>query len=94
MAGFRSFRHQRFFRNSEGQITIWQWPNVPLWGWIIFKVLGLIDTTPALRSGFGKISTAFIFTWAFLEIADGDNYFRRLLGAVVMLLIIIGFFSS
>jgi hypothetical protein len=92
MINTKELKEQHFFRDKDGHIVIWQWPNVPLWGWIIFKALSLLITATPWHAGFGHLSTAFLFTWAYLEITDGDAYFRRLLGLVVMIAIIASLF--
>ena len=81
-----------FFKDERGHAVIWQWPKIPLSGWIIFKVLALLFSQGRLKSGFEHLSTAFLFAWAFLEITDGVNYFRKSLGLIVMAIIVLGFF--
>lgn len=80
-----------FFRNSEGDIAIWQWPNIPLLGWLVFKILSLFIKTESIKSGCVNLSMAFLFTWAYLEITSGASYFRRLLGITVMIALVIGY---
>ena len=79
---------EHFFKDSKGQVAVWQAPNKPLYGWILFKLLSL---TPSghLKTGFGHISTAFLFTWAYLELTKGVSYFRRSLGLVVLIAVVI-----
>ena len=82
-----------FFKNKDGQVVLWQSPNLALWGWIAFKLVGLVVGPGHFKDGVGQLATAFLFVWAFLEITKGDSYFRRLLGLVVGVFIIIGFFK-
>ena len=84
---------KNFFKNSKGQIVIWQFPNIPLFNWMSFKLLSVLVQTDNLKHGFQNLSTAFLFIWAYMEIASGENYFRRVLGLVVMSFLIIGFFK-
>jgi len=79
-------------RDKGGRIVIWQSPNWLLWSWIIFRVVAIVLSTGRLKSGFEQLSTATLFAWACLEVTEGVNYFRKLLGAVVLGLIVIGFF--
>jgi len=74
-----------FFRDAEGRVVIWQWPNLTLYGWIILRLLGLVVAKGHLRNMCEQLSTAFLFTWAFLELTKGVNYFRRVLGLAVLL---------
>lgn len=81
-----------FFRNKDGQIVIWQWPNIPIYGWLTFKFLSIV-TPESLQTGFGLVSNAFLFTWAYLEITQGVNYFRKSLGFIVIILIFASYFK-
>lgn len=80
------------FKDKQGRIVIAQMPNLPLIGWFVFTVLNLIWNSgqPTIHSLFGLLSFGFIFTWAWLEITDGVNLFRRALGLLV-LIIVVGF---
>lgn len=79
----------RFFKDSKGRLVIWQRPNIPLIGWLFFKFLSTI--VHSKQSNFSNVSTAFLFTWAYLEIASGKSYFRRVLGAVIMAAVLVGY---
>lgn len=81
-----------FFKDKHGHIVLWQWPNLPIYGWIIFKLLALVVASGQLKTGCEELSVAFLFVWAFLEITQGVNYFRKLLGLVVLLGIIASYF--
>lgn len=79
-------------RDDHGRLTLWQWPNIPLYGWAVFKILSMFVDASPLKDGLNGISTAFLFTWAYLEITQGVNYFRRVLGLVVMGFVVVGLF--
>ena len=83
---------QKFVRDKEGRIAVWQTPNFPLVAWIVFKMLSMVVTQKNLQDGFSLISSAFLFTWAFLEMTEGDSYFRRVIGLVVFAALLVGFF--
>ena len=78
------------FKDKHGQIVLAQTPNLPLIGWFIFMVLNLIwnSDQPKIHSLFSLLSFGFIFTWAWLEISDGVNYFRRALGLFVLIIVV------
>lgn len=80
----------RFFKDKTGRVVIYQTPNSPLLGFLLFKGLSLFwpNQTPKTHLFFELISFGFIFTWAWLEITSGVNYFRRTLGLVVLLVVI------
>ena len=75
----------RTFRDSQGQIVIAQMPNLPIIVWLTATLLNLIPTNSNIHTGLDAIAFGSLFTWAWLEISQGVNYFRRLLGFVVLL---------
>jgi hypothetical protein len=74
----------RFWKDKKGRVVIWQTPNVPLIGWFACLLVSRIIGGGTFSSGMSYVSTAFLFTWAYLEIVSGDSYFRRLLGAFIL----------
>ena len=69
-------------------------PNIPLIGWALTRILLFINTNQKYQPAIRNLSSAFLFTWAYLEITQGVNYFRRTAGAVVMVLVLIGILKS
>lgn len=84
----------KIFKNKDGAIIIWQNPNIPLWGWIVSSILGVILKHGAVHSGFQHLAEASLFTWAYLELRSGESIFRRVLGAIVLVSVAYGFFKS
>ncbi|HSX44303.1 MAG TPA: hypothetical protein VLE69_03340 [Candidatus Saccharimonadales bacterium] len=82
-----------FWRDKDGKVAIWQSPNIPLLSWVVFLMLAKLFTSGQLHRGFAFLSTASIFIWSYLEITSGKSYFRRLLGLVVLLSIIVSRFK-
>jgi hypothetical protein len=82
----------KFFKDKNGRTVIWQAPNLPIYGWVLFKILSL-TTQSNLGDGFSQISNAFLFVWAYLELTQGANYFRRILGAIVIVLLSLNYFK-
>lgn len=80
----------RVFRDKEGNIAIWQWPNAPLWIWIITVAVGFVahGHLKAIASTIGSLA---LVIWAILEIGWGKSMFRRLLGGVVLIAIVASF---
>ncbi|MEZ2228949.1 hypothetical protein [Microcoleus sp.] len=74
----------RTFRDSEGKITIAQPPNLPLIVWILASLLKLILTTGKVNLGLEILAFGSLFTWAWEELFQGVNYFRRALGLIVL----------
>ena len=69
-----------FWRNDEGKVVLWQNPNLPLTGWLIFLVTSWMTKDTMLASSLRNMSMAFLFTWAYMELIGGENYFRKTLG--------------
>jgi hypothetical protein len=74
----------RVFRDSEGKIVLAQLPNPPLIGWIIASLIQTVVTTGQIKLGLETIAFGCLFTWAWAELFEGVNYFRRGLGLVVL----------
>ena len=77
-----------FFQDKKGRIVIFQPPNSPLIGFFLFTILNFVWSTnqPKIHYLFGILSFGFIFTWAWLEITSGVNYFRSTLGVLVLII--------
>ena len=75
----------RTFRDSNGNIVLAQTPNLPLIVWICATLLNLISTTDNIHTGVDALAFGSLFTWAWQELFQGVNYFRRALGLVVLL---------
>jgi hypothetical protein len=78
------------FRDSEGKIVLAQMPNLPLIVWIVASLLKIIFTTGRINLGLDIIAFGSLFTWAWEELFQGVNYFRRVLG----LLVLVGLIAS
>ncbi|BAY09583.1 hypothetical protein [Calothrix sp. NIES-2098] len=73
------------FRDNNGNIVIAQMPNLPLIVWIVTSLLALIFTSGTINTGLNFVANGSLFTWAWLELFDGVNYFRRALGLAVLI---------
>ena len=74
----------KVFRDSEGQIVIAQPPNLPLIVWIAASLLKFVVTTGKINLGLELVAFGSLFTWAWEELFQGVNYFRRALGLIVL----------
>ena len=72
------------FGDSNGNIVIAQPPNLPIIVWGVASLLKLIFTNGFINVGLDLIAFGSLFTWAWLELFQGVNYFRRMLGLVVL----------
>ncbi|WP_373526983.1 hypothetical protein [Nostoc sp.] len=76
------------FRDSDGNIVLAQMPNLPLIVWIVTSLLALVFTTGKINTVLDVLANGSLFTWAWLELFQGVNYFRRALGLAVFIGII------
>ena len=72
----------RTFRDDEGQIVIAQPPNLPILVWLTATLLQLVFGDGQIHTGLGLIAFGSLFTWAWQELFEGVNYFRRSLGLI------------
>ncbi|HVC35997.1 MAG TPA: hypothetical protein VNE40_00930 [Candidatus Dormibacteraeota bacterium] len=88
------FLLQKTFKDKEGSIVIGQFPNLPLFGWILLQIVALNIHKGHARTAFQDLAMASLFTWSYLEITDGANYFRKLLGFVIMIVVVVSYFTG
>jgi len=74
----------RTFRDSEGKIVLAQMPNLPLLVGLAATLLQLILPSGNLQTGLDLVAFGALFTWAWQELFEGVNYFRRAIGLVVL----------
>ena len=72
-------------KDKHGHIVIFQSPNLSLISYFVFSILDLIFRSGAITYFFKALSFGSLFTWSWLEIFYGVNYFRRILGLVIMI---------
>jgi hypothetical protein len=75
---------EKFFKDSKGNVVVIQKPNVTLLVSLLAMVFAKIFSSGQTHTIFSLVSFGALFVWAILEIFDGTNYFRRLLGLVVL----------
>ena len=81
---------EKIFKTKGGKIVIWQFPNIPIIVWGVSLVITKIFNEGTIHTLASTISFGAIFTWAYLEIFQGVNYFRRALGIVVLAVTLFG----
>jgi hypothetical protein len=76
------------FKDNEGNVVLAQAPNLPLLVWLAATLLKLVITSGSIYIGLDAIAFGTLFTWAWQELFQGVNYFRRALGLVVLIVVI------
>ena len=80
----------KIFCDREGKVVLAQMPNLPFIVWVVTSLLRLVFTTGKINIGLEAIAFGSLFTWAWEELFQGVNYFRRALG----LLVLVGLIAS
>jgi len=83
---------QTFWEDKNGKFVVWQRPNILLATWFLALALSIVLPDNAASRFISMISGFAILIWAVLELIWGVNYFRRLLGLCVLLLILVAHF--
>ncbi|MFA5135737.1 MAG: hypothetical protein WC505_08215 [Patescibacteria group bacterium] len=81
-----------FFKDRHGKWAVVQFPNTLLLTWLMLIVIGVFVHDNSLKTSVDQLKNTVLFAWAYLEFAKGISYFRRVLGGVIMIMIVIGFF--
>lgn len=80
----------KFWKDDHGRVVIWQMPNAYLIAWVVLTIASLA-TTNHLSDILAGTAAIVLAVWAGLEIFRGVNYFRRLLGLLVLVYTVITF---
>jgi len=80
-----------FEDRRTGRIVVAQWPNIPLAVWIVASAVNWL-ANPGGRWGTALqvTGTVALIVWAADEIFRGVNPWRRILGAVVLIAMVVG----
>jgi hypothetical protein len=67
-----------------------QWPNIPLAAYLLATIMhSVFRSGTAGSTVVAAVAAAALVIWAILEVARGVNPFRRGLGAVVLILVLV-----
>lgn len=77
----------RFFRDSQGNIVIVQPPNLPITIGLAATAIQFLLPSGDLKTAFTLVAFGTLYTWAWLELFSGVNYFRRSLGLVMFFIL-------
>ncbi len=89
----RTVRHAvrwMFVDRRSGRITVAQWPNIPLWVFIIVSVVARLSHPSGSAARLTRaVAVGALLIWAIDEVVRGVNPFRRVLGAAVLVVTIV-----
>jgi hypothetical protein len=79
----------RMFRDNTGEIVVAQAPNIPILVWIAATLLKLVFKTGQVKIALDVLAFGSLLYWSFLEITQGATYFRRDLGVIVLIALMV-----
>jgi hypothetical protein len=74
----------QIFQNSNGKTVLIQMPNLLILVWIGATLLQMVFTIGRLHMALNTIAFGALFAWAWQELFQGVNYFRKGLGLLVL----------
>lgn len=75
----------KVFKDKDGKVVLMQAPNGPILLWAISEVFSEFIAHGTFQKLCSFVAFGALFTWAWMEIFSGVNYFRRGLGVVVLI---------
>ena len=78
----------KWTRDKHGKTVLYQRPNAAIVTWFVAMVFAWIFTGRWEHLA-SMVSFGALFTWAWMEIFQGASMFRRGLGTIVMLLLLL-----
>ncbi len=79
----------RIWKDKDGKLVLYQKPNTPIIVWAVSWLLTKVLPYGQWNFAAELIAYGAIFTWAWLELFQGTTYFRRLLGLVVLVAVVL-----
>lgn len=89
----RLFSLRWWFRDSDGTWAIAQLPNPALTVWLITVGVRSIGIISGRNAALAEVGRGALVVWAADEVFRGSSPFRRLLGVIVVVIEVVGFFS-
>lgn len=83
----------KFWKDKDGNVVIYSRPNALLIAWVVLTLASLFAPRGMFEAIFWWASLAVLTAWSLLEIFKGVNYFRRTLGALVLIMVILAAFK-
>jgi hypothetical protein len=78
------------FKDGDGRVVLAQSPNVPIIAYFVLQVLRLaLSGLPTIDHILQVLAFGMIFVWSWLELTQGVNYFRRALGLIVLVVVVL-----
>src|SRR5665647_872010 len=81
--------HDKFWEDEHGKFVVWQKPNKFLITWLVCTVLSWFLPLNWFQLTIGLVGLIALIVWAGLEVWKGVNNFRKLLGVLVLLVLVV-----
>jgi hypothetical protein len=72
------------FRDTSGKVVLIQPPNLLIMVWLGSTLLPMIFAVGRIGVGLDAVAFGCLFAWAWEELFQGVNYFRKGLGLLVL----------
>jgi hypothetical protein len=83
-----------WMRDHNGELVLVRWPNPALVVWLVAVLVGWTQMLGSARDAtLAGVGRGALVVWSLDELVRGDSPFRRLLGAVVLVLQLIRLFG-
>jgi hypothetical protein len=76
--------YDKLFIDKNGRFVVAQIPNLPILLWLTCLFIDKLILNKTISTAVSVIGTCALIYWAYLEITSGANYFRRILGILVL----------
>jgi hypothetical protein len=84
--------HEIYRRGQQGwptRFVLVQLPNAPLWLGLGGSAVAAVVGDGVVHDGARLVATAGFAVWAIMELTQGVNWFRRVLGAAFLLYLVV-----
>lgn len=71
------------WKDKNGNLALWQKPNMSLLIWIILFGIGMFLEKGNVKQFVDSAARLVLFAWARMELLGGVNYFRQAIGFIV-----------
>jgi hypothetical protein len=81
------------FKDKQGRVVLYQRPNIWLIAWALLDIVAIFAPGRRISDYAWTAGSVMLIIWALLEVFRGVNYFRRLLGLVVLFITLASIFK-
>ena len=79
----------KIWKDRDGEVVLAQIPNKWLIAWAVLAMISMLSSSNRTANIFWWLSVIFLVIWCYFEIRYGVNYFRKALGVMALLFVIL-----